>query len=159
MSLIVRRLKEYSTNRSAAFGGTRCFLLTKPLNPNLTYFEVAVGKDLENYYFLGEVDQDGPMHSTAASIKRSIKSKGIENYARSRLMECIRWSDWNTIEMDWSNPPQVPMLAVLVQIRNGQPDFSAPALFKYVPEAVKKPRRRTRMKPLPKGTGPIEYRL
>ena len=159
MSLIVRQLKEYSTNRSAAFAGTRCFLLTKPVQANLTYYEIAVGKDLDNYYFYGTHNEDGPLHSTAASIKRAIKSQGIEQWTRGRLMSCIRWSDWNTIEMDWSNPPQVPMLAVLVQIRNGSPDFSAPALFKYVPEAVRKPRRRTRMKPLPKGTGPIEYRL
>lgn len=159
MSLVVRQLKEYSTNRSAAFGGTRCFLVTKPLDPRLTYFEVAVGKDLDNYYFLGEVNSDGPLHSTAASIKRSIKSQGIEAFARSRLMNCIRWSDWNTIEMDWSHPPKVPMLAILVQVRQGVPDFTAPALFKYVPEAVRKPRIRNRIKPLPKGTGPIPYRL
>lgn len=159
MSLIVRQLKEYSTNRSAAFAGTRCFLLTLGLNSSFTHYEVAVGTDLDNYYFLAAMKEDGPMFSTAASIKRRIKSQGIENFARNHIKTMIRWSDMNTIEMDWSNPPQVPMLAVLVQIRNGAPDFSAPALFKYVPEAVKKPRRRTRMKPLPKGTGPIEYRL
>ncbi|MNQ41199.1 hypothetical protein D3C85_548690 [compost metagenome] len=51
------------------------------------------------------------------------------------------------------------MMAVVVQIRHGQPDFTAPALFMYVPEAVKKPRLRRKIKPLPKGTGPIEYRL
>jgi hypothetical protein len=160
MSLIVRQLKEYSTNRSAAFAGTRCFLVTLGVNTSFTHYEVAVGKDLDNYYFLAEMNNDGPLHSTAAAIKRSIKSQGIEQFARSRSKTMFRWSDQNTIEMDWSNPPKVPMLAILVQLRNGGiPDFSAPALFMYVPEAIRKPRLRTRIKPLPKGTGPIPYRL
>lgn len=155
MSLIVRQLKEYSTNRSAAFAGTRCFLLTQPVDVSKTYYEIAVGQNLDNYYFyFCDRTVDSPL------IKRTIRRSGIENFVKQNLYNTIRWSDHNTIEMDWSNPPKVPMLAVLVQLRNGGvPDFSAPALFKYVPEAVRKPRRRIRMKPLPKGTGPIEYRL
>jgi hypothetical protein len=153
MSLIVRQLKEYSTNRSAAFGGTRCFLLTAPVNPNLTYFEIASGTDLDNYYYHVTIK------GKATDIKREIKDIGITQFAARHHDSTIRWSDGNTIEMDWSNPPKVPMMAILVQVRKGLPDFSAPALFMYVPEAVKKPRRRTRIKPLPKGTGPIEYRL
>jgi hypothetical protein len=154
MSLIVRQLKEYSTNRSAAFGGTRTFLVTREVNPKLKYYEIAVGTDLDNYYFyVCDHTVDSPL------IKRTIDRSGIDNFVRQNQFNAIRWSDANTIEMDWSNPPKVPMMAILVQVRKGVPDFSAPALFMYVPEAVKKPRRRTRMKPLPKGTGPIEYRL
>lgn len=159
MSLIVRQLKEYSTNRSAAFAGTRTFLLAFDVDPRLSYYEIASGTDLDNYYFYVTKNNDGPLFSTAASIKREIKRSGIATFAKNHHNTCLRWNEGSTVEMDWSHPPKVPMMAVLVQIRHGQPDFSAPALFMYVPEAVKKPRRKTRMKPLPKGTGPIEYRL
>lgn len=153
MSLIVRQLKEYSTNRSAAFAGSRTFLIDRPINPNLKYFEIAVGENLDHYYFYTAVHADAPM------IKRQIKHNGIDNFARFNNVSLLRWNEGSTIEMDWSNPPKEPMMAVVVQVRNGHPDFTAPALFMYVPEAVKKPRMKRRIKPLPKGTGPIPYRL
>jgi len=159
MSLIVRQLKEYSTNRSAAFAGTRTFLLDMAVNPNLSYYEIALGTDLNNYYFYVTMNNDGPLFSTATSIKRVIKRNGIESFAKHNHSTCLRWNEGSTIEMDWSNPPKERMMGVVVQVRNGQPDFSAPALFMYVPEAVKKPRMKTRIKPLPKGRGPIPYRL
>jgi len=159
MSLIVRQLKEYSTNRSAAFAGTRTFLLCLPVNPHLSYYEIASGADLDNYYFFVTMNRDGPLFSTAADIKRQIKRSSIATFAKNHQDTCLRWNEGSTIEMDWSNPPKERMMAVVVQVRNGQPDFTAPALFMYVPEAVKKPRMKTRIKPLPKGRGPIPYRL
>lgn len=155
MSLIVRQLKEYHTNRSACFAGTRCYLLTVPVQEHLTYYEIASGTDLSNYCFYATRNNDGPLYSTAAAIKRSIKSEGIANFIRDNADKCIRWDSQGTIEMDWSNPPKVPMLAVLVQIKQGQPDFTAPALFLYSPK-LKHPKRTIK---IPKGNGPIPYRL
>lgn len=154
MSLIARQLKEYSTNRSAAFGGTRCFLLDVPIIPTLKYFEIAVGKNLEHYYFYACSES-----VNAPLIKRTIGRHGIDNFVSHNKNNILKWDEANTIEMDWSNPPKERMMAVVVQVRHGQPDFSAPALFMYVPEVVKKPRMKTRIKPLPKGNGPIPYRL
>lgn len=156
MSLIVRQLKEYHTNRSAAFAGTRCFLLTVPVHPHLTYYELASGNDLDNYSIYSTFNKDGPLYSTAAAIKRCIQHAGsLGNFVDQNIANCIRWNSTGTIEMDWSNPPREKMLAVLVQIKQGQPDFSAPALFMYAPK-LKAPKRTIK---IPKGKGPIPYRL
>lgn len=157
MSLIVRRLKEYHTNRSHAFVGTRCFLLTIPIEEHLSYYEIASGQDLNNYCFYATRNVDGPMNSTAAAIKRTIKHQGITNFIDGNPNNCVRWNGASTIEMDWSNPPKEEMMAVLVQIKQGKPDFSAPALFMYVPEAIRK--RRAKLMKIPKGKGPIPHRL
>lgn len=153
MSLIVRQLKQYSTNRSAAFAGTRCFLLTLPVYLQHKYYEIASGSNLADYSFYVTPHLDAP------AIKRVIKRNGIDSFIKSNDQCCVRWDSASTIEMDWSNPPKEPMMAVLVQVVKGQPDFTSPALFMYVPEAEAKPRMKRRMKPLPKGTGPIPYRL
>lgn len=77
MSLIVRQLKEYSTNRSAAFAGTRTFLLDQPVNPKRKFFEIAVGTDLNHYYFyVCDHTVDSPL------IKRTIDRAGIDNFVR-----------------------------------------------------------------------------
>ncbi|MCO6704746.1 hypothetical protein [Streptomyces sp. CHB9.2] len=157
MSLIVRKLKEYHTNRSHAFVGTRCFLLTIPIQSHLSYYEIASGNNLDHYCFYATRNIDGPMNSTAAAIKRTIKHQGMDKFMLDNAPNCIRWDSASTIEMDWSNPPKEEMMAVLVQIKQGQPDFSAPALFMYVPEAIRK--RRAKLMKIPKGTGPIPHRL
>lgn len=151
MSLIVRQLKEYHTNRSPAFIASRCFLLDAPVNLNLKYFEIAVEHDLNNYFFFVATHADAPM------IKRQIARDGIDSFARFNNTSLLRWNEGGTTEMDWSNPPKEPKMAVLVQMVRGVPDFTAPALFMYVPKTLRP--RRTKLKKIPKGTGPIPYRL
>lgn len=152
MTVIVRQLKEYHTNRSPAFIASRCFLLDAPVNLNLKYFEIAVEQDLNNYYFY-VCDQT----VDAALIKRTISRYGIDNFVLHNKNNTVRWNGGNATEMDWSNPPKEPKMAVLVQMVRGVPDFTAPALFMYVPKTLRP--RRTKLKKIPKGTGPIPYRL
>jgi hypothetical protein len=151
MSLIVRQLKQYHTNRTEAFIGTRCFLLEAPVNLNLKYFEIAVGQNINDYCFYVSIGGDAP------TIKREIKRIGIDTFVKIHEQSCTRWNTFSTTEMDWSNPPKEPKMAILVQVVRGVPDFTSPALFMYVPKALRP--RRAKLKPLPKGTGPIPYRL
>ncbi|MND14909.1 hypothetical protein D3C87_1418390 [compost metagenome] len=153
MSLIVRQLKQYHTNRTEAFIGTRCFLLDAPVNLHLKYFEIASGNNLEDYCFYVCIKGEAP------AIKREVKRAGIKSFIHMNSQSCVRWNDFGTTEMNWENPPKEPKMAILVRVIQGVPDFNAPALFMYVPKAEKKPRRRTKLKPLPKGNGPLPYRL
>lgn len=155
MSLIVRQLKEYHTNRSAAFAGTRCYYLDQvPVDRYFSIFEIASNEQLWDYCFFLN-----PRGFNSADIKRMIRHTSVPCFIEQQPDLCLRWDKQHAIELDWSNPPKERRLAIVVQIRHGQPDFSAPALFMYVPKAVKKPRMRHRLKPLPKGTGPIPYRM